>query len=133
MNGVILPPVADSENFKFISIDNANRVAVFFGLEGFFPLKSIREKAKLYCSLKWDDAKAKYSKTAFGQEVQEFRMRRYCFESAYILLLFSGAYGFNESDLIVGFSDYIDLDKTSWTLGAMAFQLYDRCSQQSPS
>jgi golgi apyrase len=122
IHGTRLP--ATMKGTKFLAIDNANRAAEFFKHQGPTSLIQLQESVKEFCSLEWNDILIKY-----GPVPNEFRLKKYCYEGVYLLVLLHHGYGFPMDTQEIIFADYLGGSHINWPLGAMASQLHEMCSR----
>jgi len=120
VRGVPLPDARDGT--KFLAIDNVNRAASFFGVQGYSTLAELETRVKDYCQLEWNVAVEKYEATT-----NSFRLKRYCYEGVYILVLFHHGYKFPMDYQDVAYVDYIGGKHINWPLGAAAYELNQLC------
>lgn len=85
LQDVVLPSI-DSQ-YRFIAIDNAYRAAKFFDHLGYNSIHDLEIKVSQYCELEWHEAIEKYSPL-----VNEFRLKRYCYEGTYLVVLLKLGY-----------------------------------------
>jgi len=126
MNGIHLPPFK-KKGTKVVVMDNANRVADFFGYDGYTKLSDIKKKTETLCGQILDVAMSLYSTSPFGESVWDVRIKRYCFEAVYTLIILNEAYHFPLDSTDLAFTDYFGGEKMSWTAGAIAHELYRDC------
>ena len=153
----------NQQTMHYIVMDNANRMAGFFGFEGYTSLRRIYHRARQYCELSWVEAQARYAVNPYtSHEISTPRLKRYCFEAVYTLNLLHEGFGFSWEDIddvtidfiqsskpdleklemegiekvkqellrvnnYLAFADYVDHEKMSWGIGAIAWELHKSC------
>jgi len=122
IHGVPLPePLPGTQ---FLAIDNVNRAANFFERQGPTSLRDIEQDVKEFCAMEWDDILVKY-----GPNPNEFRLKKYCYEGVYLLVLLHHGYGFpmgGDTPEIV-FTDYLGGSHINWGMGAIASEIHKMC------
>lgn len=110
---------------KFLAIDNVNRAAEFYLQQGPSSLETFEIEVKKFCATEWNEAMRIY-----GPRSNEFRIKKYCYEGIYTLVLLHHGYKFPMDTKSIIFTDYLNGMHINWPLGAMAYELNRMCKEE---